>query len=70
MDGCKVHFYDEDALACCFDANISEAAIVAMAKRKPLRAVFRDSGFASSQDRINAGELFRNYSPDTEVRVL
>lgn len=75
--GYKVHFYDygqnpDDgaALAACFDANISEDAIREMAKRKPLRAVFRDASFANSQNKINAAELFKNYAPDTDVKVI
>lgn len=75
--GYAVHFYDyaqnpEDntALAACFDANISEDAIREIAKHKPLRAVFRDSSFADSQNKINAAELFKNYAPDTDVKVI
>lgn len=75
--GYKVHFYDyaqspEDntALAACFDANISEDAIREIAWRKPLRAVFQDSSFANSQNKINAAELFKNYAPDTDIKVI
>lgn len=75
--GHAAHFYDyaqspEDttALAACFDANISEDAIREIAKRKPLRAVFRDASFADSQNKINAAELFKNYAPDTDVKVI
>ena len=75
--GYSAHFYDyaqspEDttALAACFDANISEDAIREIAKRKPLRAVFRDASFADSQNKINAAELFKNYAPDTDVKVI
>lgn len=70
IDGFRAHFYDNDALACCFDPNVSEAAIKAIARRQPLRAVFRDASFARSQNRINAGEIFKAISPDTVLRVI
>ena len=35
-----------------------------IAKRKPLRAVFRDSGFASSPEKINVSEIFELYMPE------
>ena len=77
IQGYPVHFYDyaEDsdegaALAACFDAKISPEAIREIAKRKPLRAVFRDASFAASQDKINAAELFKNYAPDSVVKVI
>ena len=35
-----------------------------IAKRKPLRAVFRDSGFASSPEKINVFEIFKLYMPE------
>ena len=40
------------------------------AKRKPRRAVFRDSSFASSPEKINVFEIFKLYAPDTDVKVI
>lgn len=49
-----------------------KAAIVEANKpiRKPLRAVFRDSGFKDSPAKINVGEIFKLLAPDTRVRVI
>ena len=41
--GKTVFFVDGNALAACFDPTISEDLVKELAKRKPLRAVFRDS---------------------------
>jgi len=41
-----------------------------IAKRQPLRAVFRDSAFRTDAERINAEQLFRELSPNTEVKTL
>ena len=64
MDGCTVHTYNGGDLIACFDANIPESVVKTIAKRKPLRAVFRDSGFASSPEKINVFEIFKLYVPE------
>lgn len=64
IDGCTVHTYNDGDLIACFDANIPESVIKEIAKRKPLRAVFRDSGFASSPEKINVFEIFKLYMPE------
>ena len=64
IDGCTVHTYSDGDLVACFDANISEGVVKEIAKRKPLRAVFRDSGFASSPEKINVFEIFKLYMPE------
>ena len=65
-----VHTYDEDALVACFVENVPEEVIREIAKRQPLRAVFRDSSFGDDAARVNLGEIFKLLSPDTEVKVL
>ena len=64
MDGCTVHTYNGGDLIACFDANIPESVVKTIAKRKPLRSVFRDSGFASSPEKINVFEIFKLYMPE------
>ena len=64
IDGCTVHTYNDGDLIACFDANIPESVVKEIAKRKPLRAVFRDSGFASSPEKINVFEIFKLYIPE------
>ena len=70
IDGCTVHTYNDGDLIACFDTNIPESVVKEIAKRKPLRAVFRDSGFASSPEKINVFEIFKLYAPDTGIKVL
>ena len=64
LGGCTVHTYNDGDLIACFDANIPESVVKEIAKRKPLRAVFRDSGFASSPEKINVFEIFKLYMPE------
>ena len=64
IDGCTVHTYSDGDLIACFEANIPESVVKEIAQRKPLRAVFRDSGFASSPEKINVFEIFKLYMPE------
>jgi len=57
-------------LIACFAENIPESTIKEIAKRKPLRAVFRDSSFADSPNKINVTEIFKTISPNTTIKVL
>ena len=70
IGGFTVHTYNGGDLIACFDENISDAAIKEIAKRQPLRAVFRDSSFNSSPEKINVGEIFKMLAPDTRVKVI
>ena len=64
IDGYTVHTYNDGDLIACFEANIPESVVKEIAQRKPLRAVFRDSGFASSPEKINVFEIFKLYMPE------
>lgn len=70
IDGFTVHNYNDGDLIACFDENIPEDVIRSIAKKQPLRAVFRDSGFANSPSKINVGEIFKMLAPDTRVKVI
>ena len=75
IGNCTVHTYAPgdaalnvpDALVACFDNNVPENVIKEIAKRKPRRAVFRDSSFASSPEKINVFEIFKLYA---DVKVI
>ena len=70
VEGHEVLVVEDDALIACFDAEISAGLVRAIAQRQPLRAVFRDSGFASDDARINAEQVFRELSPVTDVKAI
>ncbi|MFA5433831.1 site-specific DNA-methyltransferase [Clostridia bacterium] len=70
IDGFTVHTYNDGDLIACFEDRISEKAIREIASRKPLRAVFRDSSFSSSPEKINVFEIFKLLAPNTNVRVI
>lgn len=78
IDGFNIHTYNGGDLIACFEERISEKAIREIAercgsdKRKGLatRAVFRDSGFSSSPEKINVFEIFKLLAPNTAVKVI
>lgn len=70
IEGCTVHNYNDGDLIACFDENIPDSVIKAIAKKQPLRAVFRDSSFANSPSKINVGEIFKMLAPDTRIKVI
>lgn len=70
IEGCTVHTYNEGDLIACFDDSIPDSVIKEIAKRQPLRAVFRDSSFDGSPAKINVGEIFKMLAPDTRVKVI
>lgn len=70
IEECTVHNYNEGDLIACFDENIPDSVIKEIAKKQPLRAVFRDSSFANSPSKINVGEIFKLIAPDTSIKVI
>jgi len=70
IQGKEVFFVDENALIACFDTYITEDLVKELARHKPLRVVFRDAGFESDAVRINTAQIFRQLSPETDVKVI
>ena len=64
IDGYTIHNYNCGDLIACFDESLSEDVVKEIAKRKPLRVVFRDSCFVSSAEKINVLEIFKIYMPE------
>ncbi|KYO57502.1 site-specific DNA-methyltransferase [Tistrella mobilis] len=70
VQGKMVFFVDGNALVACFDTGITEELVKELAKREPLRVVFRDNGFVSDAVKINVEQIFRQLSPTTEVKSI
>lgn len=72
IQGKSVFFVDENALVACFDkeGGIDEDFVKELAKRQPLRVVFRDAGFKSDSVKINIEQIFKLLSPSTEVKCI
>lgn len=61
---------DGDALVACFAEEIRSDVVKYIAKLRPLRVVFRNSGFRADDERINVEQIFRELSPATDVRTI
>lgn len=70
IEGKTVYFVDENALAACFDPDINETLVKKLAARKPLRVVFRDSGYSNDSVKINVEQIFKLISPSTDVKSI
>ncbi len=70
IDGRDVFVVEDGALIACLTDEVGSGVVRAIADREPLRAVFRDSAFATDADRINAEQIFAEVSPVTDVKVL
>ena len=72
IQGKSVFFVDDNALIACFDkkGEIDENFVKELAKRQPLRVVFRDAGFKSDSVKINVEQIFKLLSPSTEVKCI
>lgn len=68
--GKKVFSVADGYLIACFDKNVTEDVVTAIAKQKPFYAVFRDSSMANDSLAANFEQIFATYSPQTVRKVL
>lgn len=70
IGGCRVFNVADGFLYACFDNNISDEVVTAIAKHQPYYAVFRDSGMESDSVLTNFDQIFASISPTTVRKVL
>lgn len=70
IDGKKVFNVADGFLIACFDENVTDETITAIAKQKPYYFVMRDSSLASDSVATNFEQIFATYSPETVRKVL
>ena len=72
IKGKDVYFVDQNVLAACFDnkEGVDEDFVKELAKKQPLRVVFRDSGFKSDSVKISVEQIFKLLSPSSEVKCI
>lgn len=68
--GKTVYSVDDDTLVACFDREVPEDVVRAMAEREPAWAVLRDSSFTGDDALANFEEIFKTVSPETKTRVV
>lgn len=70
IDRYQFFVVEDGTLIACFDNDVGPDLVRRIAARTPIRAVFRDSGFPTDADRINAEQIFSMVSPATNVKVI
>lgn len=68
--GKKVFSVADDYLIACFDRDVTDDVVTAIARKHPFYAVFRDSSFSSDSVAANFEQIFDTYSPQTVRKVL
>lgn len=68
--GKKVFNVADSFLLACFDHDVTEETVKAIAQMKPYYAVFRDSSMANDSVATNFDQIFETYSPETVRKVL
>ncbi len=70
IDEKKVFSVADDYLIACFDNDVTEETVKAIAQQHPFYAVFRDSCMATDSVMTNFEQIFETYSPKTIRRIL
>ena len=70
ISGNQVFTYNNGDLIACLEKDIKVDVVEIIAKRKPLRVVFRDNSFLNSSDKVNMAEIFKLFSPNTSIKVI
>lgn len=68
--GKKVFKVEGNYLIACFDSNLTEETIKAIAQQRPYYYVMRDSSMANDSVATNFEQIFATYSPETDRKVL
>ncbi len=66
----EVYILEDNFLIACFDKDVSEETVKAIAEKRPYYAVFRDSGMADDSVATNFNQIFESISPETVRRVI
>ena len=70
INGKKVFNVNDGDLVCCFDKNLKDDVVTAIAKLQPLYAVFRDASMSTDSVSVNFDQIFETYSPTTTRKVI
>lgn len=70
INGKKVFNVNDGDLVCCFDKNINDEVVTAIAKMQPLYAVFRDASMSTDSVAVNFDQIFETYSPTTTRKII
>ena len=70
VDGKTIYNVGDGYLVACFDQDVSDDVVKAIAKMQPTYAVLRDTGMADDATATNFEQIFKTYAPNTTTRIL
>lgn len=70
IEGQECFVVEGGALIACFEPSVNAETVRVIAQREPMRAVFRDEGFTTDAERINAEQIFQEFAPSADVKVI
>lgn len=68
--GKTIYNVAEGYLVACFDPNVTDEVVKAIAQMQPAYAVLRDTSMKDDSTATNFEQIFKTYSPDTVTRIL
>lgn len=68
--GKTIHNVAEGYLVACFDPDVTDEVVKAIAQMQPAYAVLRDTSMKDDSTATNFEQIFKTYSPDTVTRIL
>ena len=70
VDGKTIYNVGDGYLVACFDQEVSEDVVKAIAKMQPMYAVLRDTSMADDATATNFEQIFKTYAPNTTTKIL
>lgn len=70
VDGKTIYNIGDGYLVACFDQEVSDDVVKAIAKMQPTYAVLRDTGMADDATATNFEQIFKTYAPNTTTKIL
>lgn len=68
--GKTIYHVAEGYLVACFDPDVTDEVVKAIAQMQPAYAVLRDTSMKDDSTATNFEQIFKTYSPDTVTRIL
>ena len=68
--GKTIYNVAEGYLVACFDPNVTDEVVKAIAQMQPAYAVLRDTSMKDDSTATNFEQIFKTYSPDTVTKIL
>ena len=70
VDGKTIYNVADGYLVACFDQEVSDDVVKAIAKMQPTYAVLRDTSLANDATATNFEQIFKTYAPNTTTKIL